>query len=309
METLPLFPNFRPITLDDREWYDAFYVQFPPYADFSFSNLLIWLNQRDDLALAQLSGNVILRCTNLYMGDQVMFNILGNTQIDETIDTIFAFQQESGLKQGLLGVPDFVLNQIRDITRFEVFDDRDNYEYILDARALADLEGPSFKRLRQYVHTYANSADSPAQVEQLDLADPNVAEYLRTNMNKWGKAFTTNDSASQERQVMDRTFELASKLGYENMSILVDGELVGFMIFQSKAYQSTVVANHLKSSYQYHNTSYYMTHQLARILSSRGINYINYEQDLGILGLRDFKMKLRPHHLLPKYNLTPKTHQ
>jgi len=298
---------FRPIDLSDRYWYEKFYTNFPPYADFSFGNLMIWLNQYNDLQLSQLNGNVILRCTNSYMDDRMMFNILGVNLIDETIHAIFAYQNANGLKKELLGVPHFIIEQVKNPELYHAIEDPDNAEYILDTHLLGYLQGSFVKKMRQYVNGFEQHAGKPIAIERFDLSDPTCVNYLRHNLTQWEKAFSTNETAAQEIPAFNTALRLSDQLSYTGIGLKVGEDLAGFLLYQSIPRQDTVIVNHLKTSYRYWHTSLYLTHHLARLLSDEGIDFMNFEQDLGIQGLRAFKLKLRPHHMLKKYNITPAT--
>jgi len=76
---LPAFPAFRRLDLEaDRERYNAFFAQFPPYADFSFGSIHIWLDAADDLVACELDGNLVLRFTDVFRDGQLALSVLGS---------------------------------------------------------------------------------------------------------------------------------------------------------------------------------------------------------------------------------------
>ncbi|HSX06639.1 MAG TPA: phosphatidylglycerol lysyltransferase domain-containing protein [Candidatus Saccharimonadia bacterium] len=305
MDTLPSFPAFRPISLADYTWYSEIYARFKPYADFSFGNLMIWLNQRDDLSLSQLHNNIILRCTNVYMDDRVMFNILGNSFVDKTIQSIFDFQHQNNMEQELLGVPDFTIKEIVEPNKLRITEDPENDEYVMSASFLAQLDGSLARNLRRDINSYERHTPEPIEIHELNLSNRDVATSLQNELRHWDKAFSGNETASQEIPVIERTFKLAKELHYGGMCINIKGKMAGFILYQRLPHHNVVAINHLKTNHLYGDTSLYLTHELARSLARAGIKYMNFEQDLGIPGLRTFKLKLRPHHMLKKYNVTP----
>ena len=54
----------------------------------------------------------------------------------------------------------------------------------------------------------------------------------------------------------------------------------------------------------YKGVNAYLINELAKILYKKGIVYINWEQDLGILGLRENKESYLPTRYLKKYSLS-----
>lgn len=307
MLDLPVFPEFKKLESSDISWYKDFYAQFPPYADFSFGNYVIWLNQNDDLSFSSLYGNLVLSCTNWYMRNRHMISLLGDNDLHESIDAIFQYQRDHNMKQELLGIPEFMAQQLMTEPAYNITEDRDNAEYIIDAKLLGDLQGGSMGRIRQDVHAYVRRADemeAPIVVKELDLDDQENINFLSSEVNSWELAFSTNDTAEQERSVIMRTLESVPLTGHKNISIFVGNELAGFALYHV-VHDNTAIISHLKTSYKYRHTSYFAIHTIAKILNAQGIEKLNIEQDLGIPGLRIFKMKLKPLTLLRKFDITP----
>lgn len=307
MNSVPLFPEFRKLTLDDRDWYEAFFKPFPNYADFTFNNLVVWQDQHDDLSISRIDNILIFQCTSLYMDDQLMINFIGDGDYDSVLHELFAYLRERQQESVILGVPEFIVQSLQNPHHFSIEEDRDNAEYVLDTWLLGTLDGPAMRRIRQMVHGYERDYTS-ITVKELDLHDEQARDFLRNELLGWKQAFTTNETAGQEKGVILRTLDVADTLEYGNVSLFIDDKLVGFALYRhipSHEAEQTVVVNHLKTSYGYPHTSYYLSHRLADVLHKKGYSYMNYEQDLGIEGLRYFKEKLKPVELLKKFNIAP----
>lgn len=63
---------------------------------------------------------------------------------------------------------------------------------------------------------------------------------------------------------------------------------------------NTAAINHIKVNYSVQDIFRYTVYRLAKILKKSGIAEMNFEQDLGIEGIRTFKMRLRPSRFLEK---------
>ena len=59
-----------------------------------------------------------------------------------------------------------------------------------------------------------------------------------------------------------------------------------------------------KCDAEFSGLSHYLYQATARAMSDRGGRYLNVQEDLGIAGLRTFKMLLRPVSFLKKYAVT-----
>lgn len=305
MQTVPTFPNFRHLALADKDWYEEVYAKYPKYADFSFGNLMIWRGTDDDLRISQLNGNIVILDKPHYMNGEVALNFMGNHEVNKTIKELLGFLQENNFNQVLLGVPEYVVNSIHDKDLYEITEDPDNNEYILDVERLATLEGSIMQSPRYFISKFKKAAGSDYYAVSADVNDEQNKQSLLAALEKWDKVFNTNDSADQEKLVMERMFKLAYRLDYKSINLYVKNEMVGFIIYR-KIDSNTATYNHQKTNYSYPNLSFALVHESAKILHNQGFTHINYEQDLGIEGLRKFKQNLKPVHILKKYTIRPR---
>jgi hypothetical protein len=304
MQTVPDFPDFRHFTLDDKDWYETFYSNFPAYADFSFGNLMIWQGQEGNLQVSKLNENIVFLDKPQYLGGEIMLNFLGDKKVDETILALFEYQKEHGIEQALRGVPAFIVKKISDKDIVEISEDIDNAEYILDVEKLAKLDGHDMQSVRRYANKFKKATNDDYRVIASDVHDTVTHMHLTEALDKWDKAFATNDTAAQERPVMQRMFTLSKELGYKSAGVYAENQLTAFIVYRVLN-DDTVLLNHHKTNYKYPGLSVALIHEAAKVLYEKGFKYINYEQDLGIEGLRLFKQKMKPVDMLKKYTLKP----
>ena len=305
MQTVPVFPIFRHLTLADKDWFEEFYGDFPKYADFSFGNFVIWQGAENNLQISQLNGNLVFMDKPYYLDDQIMLNFFGNKKVTETMNALFKFQKSQHAEQELIGIPEFIIENIAEKDRYVITEDKNNAEYILDTKKLSDLEGHDLQSVRRYVSKFIKATDNDFTVVTSDMDSPGSRTKLEQTIESWEKSFATNDSAEKERPVMQRMFAVSEELGYKSVSIYVHGILTALVVYRPIS-TDTVVLNHHKTNYAYEGLSVALIHEAAKALSQQGFKYINYEQDLGIEGLRTFKQKLKPLFMLKKYTIRPR---
>src|SRR5690348_378296 len=80
--------------------------EYPPYSDFSFGNLGIWLNQYQDLRISLLNGNIVVECRNLFEDGKHIISILGNHAMDASFEAIFEYLKVSRLPLRIDLVPE-----------------------------------------------------------------------------------------------------------------------------------------------------------------------------------------------------------
>ncbi len=307
MQSLPLFPTFRKFALDDQSWYNQFYKQFDPYADFSFGNLVVWLDQYDDLLVSSFKGNIIFSSTVLFMENEKIITLLGRDNIPEAIDAIFDFQRTSGQEAVVSGITTVVAANSELVDAgYSIEADRENFEYLYPSQAWATLESSAMRKLRREVHTYQKEYGDRTDVRPLDLRDEPTVQLIRQQLASWANVFSHNDADHSELQVLERLFSLADQLSYEANGLFVDNHLEAFLIYQRLPQVTTALFSHVKASYKFRYMFDYLLHASAQIVLDQGITQINFEQDLGIIGLRTHKESLKPTSFFEKFTIRPR---
>jgi hypothetical protein len=304
MYNIPEFPQFRKITLDDKKWYDTFFHDFPPYADFSFGDLVIWYDQNDDLEISIHNTNLVFQFTNLLWNNERVINFLGNSDPQKTIEAIFDYQKSQHLPQRLRGVPEFVIQDLhkRNNTSFFIEAERDQDEYIVDAQKIANLE---IHKIRDSVRRF-QKINGECKLVQINLFDQHDTDLVRKNSHVWF-AVSRNETAQQEQSIFDRVLKYGYRLDHRCIGFFVEGQLIGVIVYQMYSQENTAVINHIKNNGSYPESFTYMLWACADFLAKQGITQINAEQDLGIPGIRYYKEHLEPLYLLKKFSITLKS--
>ena len=172
--------------------------------------------------------------------------------------------------------------------------DRNASDYIYDAAALRTLDGGDFKDFRYF----SRAAEPMVEIRYLPntpIARAHVAHVTEI----WLAQREGHDPAD--------TLEIQSlaelERVYDSLGILIlysDGEPVGFSVFDTW-HSDRVLVLFMKDTRVVAGLSYLMMHLLAERFAER--HEINMCQDLGIPGLRKFKLKLRPSEIRNKHLL------
>ena len=143
----------------------------------------------------------------------------------------------------------------------------------------------------------------------LDLGSTCVREEIEHLQATW----TRNKGAAlpAEKTAMARLFDVSAALHLMGAWVYRHGRLIGYSIIEllSGGY---AMGHFAKCDTQFSGITHYLYQATARAMSDRGCRYLNMQEDLGITGLRTFKMLLRPIAFLKKYAVTCRaacTHQ
>ncbi|MDB5184185.1 MAG: hypothetical protein JWO07_866 [Candidatus Saccharibacteria bacterium] len=301
------FPEFTPINLDNRDSYDDAVSNHPAYSNLSFPSMQIWNNFDGTLAAARHNDNLVIDYSVPLDEENSGLSVIGTSDVDNSLNTVFDHLRTTGQEPKIVHVPEFVVSNITDADMFEIVEEPDYNEYILDSQALATLEGPDFGRIRRKVGKFHREIDGyEIQVGAIDMSsDPAKAEVME-HVKRWVEAKDSgNDPDKTEFVALDRTLGLANELGMQGMELRLSGKLAGILLYH-KPHDDSYIVNHLRVDYSHPFIFDYMTHAFAKIAVQNNIPRINFEMDLGIEGLRRHKVGLRPIEMFKQYLIKQK---
>src|SRR3989344_6982684 len=127
--TLPEFPKFKPLELSDKQDIEKITNKFPPYSDFNFVSMWSW-DIKDEMRVSQFYGNLVVRFTD-YLTGVPFYSFLGDNKVNETAEALLKLSKNEGLKPELRLVPESSINRLHN-QQFNILEDRDHFDYILD---------------------------------------------------------------------------------------------------------------------------------------------------------------------------------
>lgn len=301
-ESFPLFPEFRKFKRNDVSLYKAYYSNVKPYADLNAANLLVWADIFDDLAVSLLHGTLVLRYSNPFQGKNVSYALCGAPISTEDLRKVFELQMSLGQDIILREIPPHLLPH--DDSNFIVYKDRDSYEYILDVAQQAKLEGKPFSRQRRRIGFFEREHKQDIfTVEHRPYIDHALVGELEQFMVDYDTMAELSED-NLEPIALQKTLLFSKKLGKEVFLIKKNDQLVAFCVFVRV--DSTAIVNHIKVDRDIQYMFDYSTYRLSQYFQAAGIKEMNFEQDLGLPGLRDHKMRLHPVRFLEKVCIMPK---
>jgi len=308
-EKLPEFPNFRLFTINDITWYHDYYLKngLSPYADISPYDLFVWLNFNNDLAVSELNDGITFCYTNILDNNQNNIIPLANPLSDSIIEKVMLYLKENNLPLELHEIPSIICNEL-DQNKWQIEDDRNSYEYILDTSQQLLLEGSDFSRQRRRVNFFEREHSSDTiDVQYYQEIDNETKEVFLHFIS--AMPFNSNEESSQQNYAepiaIRNNLEQSSVFHKEALIVRINGEIASFAII-SHLGDKTVAINHLEANYSVQYIFQYTIYQLAKILKEDGIDEMNIEQDLGIEGIRIFKERLQPSRFLEKKIIRPR---
>lgn len=284
------FPKFRPLHLDDGYVFNEILKEDQPVlSEYTFTNLYGWRHAYH-FEVSQFEGFLIVRSE----AASVRFlKPIGQGDIKRAMVTI-----SKETKGDFFRLPESTISLFGQGQGFQCIPDEDNYDYLYKASDLIGLAGRKFDGKRNLIKKFSSTYD----YEYVDLDASHMNECLEFQQ-RWCtiKDCESVEGLKNERRAISEMIHHCEVFDLIAGAIRVEGKIVAVAIAQ-RLNQDTLVMHVLKADpnmpglYQTINNEF---------LKSRAGNYsyVNFEQDLGIEGLRKSKQSYYPVRMIPKYTL------
>jgi hypothetical protein len=304
---LPTFPDFLPLTLEHKEMYNQLVADYPPFSDISFTNLHIWWNLDGKLAASRLNSNLVLNYSLPFDPEHSGYGLIGRHKIDESLQVIFSFLKDQGRPARAVNVPEFTIERIKHKQAYKIYEEPDFHEYIMGAQQLAELAGRDHGRTRRKVQRFRRESEGhEIRVQPLHMSTPEARQNILKVIKHWHQQYPSqNDPERLEEQALENTLTHAPHLETQSLGVFIDQKLHGLTLFHITPDKNHYIVNHLKVDYQYPYIFDFLTKKLAEHAVKNGVEYLNMEMDLGIEGMRQHKLGLRPVMFYKKFTVEP----
>lgn len=304
-QAIPAYPKFRDLRADDRFAIEAVVRAFPPYSDFGFGSLWAW-NIDGTFAIAMLMDNLVVRFRG-YDGGGHFYSFIGRDDVVQTAEELLDLSAREGLPARLRLVPRSVIeadDRLRE--RFVVSPDRDNDDYVYESDAWTHFLHPGFREHRRKVARCQERR--PLTAHDLDLRDSGVQAELEALFVRWAsqKSDSPDREHDEELTAMRRILAPAADGRLAARGFFAEDRLVAFSLWEGLPGDECAVIHFQKADRAYRGLPSWQAQDLGHRIVAAGIPFINYEQDLGIPGLREWKRSLQPCRYLRKYTIAPR---
>jgi hypothetical protein len=292
---IPAYPDFAPLGLDHRdELHPQLSLTPDGVSEFTFSGLYLFRNRyqyrisRDPDTGFIVSGeqpadqDAAGRREKFFMtpcaapGEKTLASLFESHDYWKNISpTVLAGAGETLERLGL-----------------EPVEDRNNFDYLYFRSDLAELAGKKFHKKKNLVNAFRNAYPNHA----MRFLEPDLIPQAREVLERWKADKGEAGDYTAAREALD----LFSFLKLRGALFYVNGTPAGWCLGESIA-KGRCFAIHfekavdgIKGIYQYMNQAFAAS-------LPRFFTYINREQDLGDLGLRQAKETYRPCDFVRKY--------
>lgn len=290
------FPDFSKLDLTHKAELEIVTKQFEPYSDFNYTSLHSW-NTDGSTEIAKLNGNVVIKLPDYITGDTV-YTLLGNKNIDETLNQLLTITPELNM------VPEAVIKSIENQALFKISEAPEHHDYIFSLEHLSLLPGQKYRGKRKSIYRFTRTFKNSYILNISDLSSSDTRSNIKSTFEKWvqerGKK---NQDYISEQSAIHRLLNSMSLTNLIGIEIIIDKQMVGFSI--NEAHDNSYIICHFQKSILSHKgIDVFLTSEVAKELMARGYTYVNWEQDLGLDGLKEMKSSYKPIKMLKKYTIS-----
>ncbi|MCB9810922.1 MAG: DUF2156 domain-containing protein [Candidatus Nomurabacteria bacterium] len=289
--------------MSDKPEIDSYTNRYKPYSDFNFTSLWSW-SINNERQVSVLNGNLVVYFTD-YETNYPFLSFLGTNSTENTIVALINWAKAEGLSSTLSLVPQEVVDQLPVDTEFLIEEDIDNFDYIFDVSELSYLEGRKYKTKKHLSRIFLNN-NPDAVFEVFRYDDIGDVNRLLLLVEDWEKNKISNgksDAKLQEKIGLKRLVDTLRR--DENIvisTLTLDGKIRAFSIDEILV-AGYATSHFVKADITYRGIYEFMNEKIAEYLHKNSVVYWNWEQDLGVKGLRSNKLSYRPVDFLKKYKI------
>jgi hypothetical protein len=300
MSTLPRFPFFKGIAIEDRDILSRALQQYQPEtSEWTFTNLFIWRSHYG-LAWTLLDDCIVILAEHerpsVYAMQpigrasrgRVGLTLLEWLKKERQIVSPCIERADKRFVAELSGIPGLFIEQTRD-----------HFDYVYLRDDLAHLGGNKYRSKRNHINkvqrTYTFSYE-PLEKRHLEAC-------LLLQL-KWCQARRCEEDLNLlgEWEAIREILANFPALDLQGGVVIIDGNVEAFTLGELLNDQTAVI--HIEKANPEIAELYTVVNQQCAEKCWGNIRYINREQDLGIPGLREAKTSYHPHHMEEKYRIT-----
>ncbi len=288
------YPNFSPLDITTKDEIVSFTRKFEPYSDFSFVNLFSW-NTDDRAGVSWLNNNLVIKLPDYLSKDKYIYSLIGVNDPDKTIERLLNDFSRLDL------VPQIVIQSLRFPEKYAIAEDRGSFDYLYKLHSLAKLQGKQYKKKRNIVNSTRELLGAKLEFITIKTITPEIHEEMLEVLKNWQKHTRQHQEKIELEEVaINRLFDHFDHFNLHLTLCRLDGKLNGFSIHEVIDKNNTICHFEKSINIPYSGAGAVLINEAAQALVDKSV-IVNWEQDLGLPGLKKAKSSYSPIGFQRKY--------
>ncbi len=295
----PIFPEFRPLGLEDKELLQPRLRAYQPEtSELTFTNLFIW---KDFYNFSwSLERDWLLIISEAPGGRSWALPPIGPASRVEICKKLRQwFREEKGVKvPSIERADERLVAELAQAGEFISEPVRDHFDYVYRSEDLIQLPGAKYQAKRNHIHQFKRSQTFSYE----SLEEKHLAACLDLAA-RWCqfKRCAEDLGLSGEWEAVRAALRHFQDLDLQGGVILINNQVEAFTLGELLNGEAAVI--HIEKANPEIQGLYAVINQEFCRHSWSEVPFINREQDLGIPGLRLAKMSYHPEHLIKKFRI------
>lgn len=288
--------DFKPVTLADRDFFVKHYQRFPQsHSDNTFTNMVCW-NDYAHYRYAYVEDCIILCST---IAELTRFRPPIGPYNPDLLRDVLRLAAESEEEKPFVILDPKTKDWMAGLyPNLEFHPERRYFEYVYLATELAELPGKGFLTIRHQLNKFTKTC-SP-QIEK--IGESNISE-IKEFLEQWcdWKDCDSDPALASEKGAVSFAVSHYRELELSGLAIRSNGKIGAMSLFEGLN-KDTALVHFEKGLPDCKGIYRAINAETARILA-RDYTYINRESDMGVVGIREAKMRYHPHHMVEVHML------
>ena len=293
---IPPYPAARPLALMDKPLLNRLFSDIQPrVSELTFAGLYLF-REAHRYRLATAAGSIVILGSG-YDDTEYFLPPLGG-DVAEALKILFA----DGIS--LYGADDLFVDRYISAGAVQISDLRDSCDYLYLRENLAVLPGSRFHKKKNRISYFTSRHDYTVAIfssEHLNGCRNLLDRLVQSSHDNVGSSLRMEMEAAYE------ALECAEVLGLVGIVVIMNGNVAAFALGE-RLNRDTAVCHFEKADPFAEGLYQLVNREFARLLFQE-CRFINREQDLGNMGLRNAKLSYHPVELVKKYLVTCLDHK
>jgi hypothetical protein len=289
--------DFSPITLGDRPIFMAQYRHFSPiHSDNTFTNMICW-NDYAHYRYAHIRNSIIISST---IDGRTRFRPPIGPQDSELLDDLIHLCIREGTEVPLVLVDKDARIRIQQkYPGLALTPDRNYFDYVYSAEELATLPGKNYLTIRRHLNKFRKNCHPLIE----EIGEQNREEMMEF-LYEWceWKNCEGEPFLGFEKEALLYALSHLQELELSGLLIRVLGRVGAISLFEPLNKDTLVV--HFEKGLPDCEGIYKAINAEVAYRVKDQFTYINRENDMGVPGLREAKLRYHPHHMVEVWYAT-----
>lgn len=283
--------EIREIELKDKPLFDRYFAASGGMnSEYTFTNMYMW---RKSYNIRYALIHDMLCIFSQHAGSAQTANFpLGSGDIKPVIQKLLGYFEELGQRPLIRVYNESELKALNNAfpDTFIITEDRNAFDYVYKVSDLIELPGSRYHAKRNHINRFL--AQYPYEYHKIN------DKYIDSCYEMFGKwCDSKEDTVAGISEQREAVGELLNNLGALNVrggAITVDNRVVAFSFGELLNKENSIAVIHLEHADTDFQGSFPMINQKFLEHEWSGLTYVNREEDMGLIGLRQAKKSYHP---------------